>query len=215
MKNRKLRIVNYVLAVCNLLLAAVFYSFLPDRIPMNWGTDGTVSYNDKYQIFFMCGMAVLLALVFDVLPHIDPRKQNYQKFGSYYDGFCIFMQLFLLAITGIVLTESLRPGTLSVPTLSMLGVGILFLFVGNIMPKIKSNFYIGVKTPWTLSSEDVWRRVHRLGGKCFFLAGIILIVCAFLPSQEFAFWLTFICIMVICLLPVVMSYIWWRKEQKA
>lgn len=215
MKNRKLRIVNYALAVCNLLLAAVFYPSLPDQIPMNWGTDGTVSYNDKYELFLMCGMAVLFAFLFDILPHIDPRKKNYQKFGPYYDGFCIFMQIFLLLMTGIILTESFRPGTLSVPMIVMLGIGILFLFLGNIMPKLKSNFYMGIRTPWTLSSEEVWRKTHRLGGKCFFLSGLLMIGCAFLPSLELAFWITMACILVMCLIPTVMSYIWWRREQNS
>ena len=215
MKNPKLRIVNYVLAICNLGLAAVLYPALPDQIPMNWGIDGTVSYNDKIQLFMLCGMSVLVAVMLDVLPHIDPRKKNYQKFGSYYDGFCIFMQAFLLGMTGIVLTESFRPGTISVPVVVMIIVGILFLFLGNMMPKVKSNFYMGIKTPWALSSDEVWRKTHRLGGKCFFLSGLIMIVSAFLPNQQFTFWLTMVCVLVACFIPGVMSYVWWRQEQKS
>lgn len=214
MKNSKLRIISYVLAICNLGLAAVLYPALPDQIPMNWGTDGTVSYNDKVQLFMLCGMAVLVAVMLDILPHIDPRKKNYQKFGSYYDGFCIFMQAFLLAMTGIVLTESFRPGTISVPVVVMIVVGILFLFLGNMMPKVKSNFYMGIKTPWALSSDEVWRKTHRLGGKCFFLSGLIMIVSAFLPNQQFTFWLTMACVLIACFIPGVMSYVWWRQEQK-
>lgn len=215
MKSKKLRIVNYIIAVCNLLTAAVFYPSLPERIPMNWGTDGSVSYNDKIQIFAMCGMAVLFAFLFDVLPKIDPRRKNYQKFGSYYDGFCIFMQLFLYIMTGIILVEAFRPGTVSVPMITMLLVGVLLLFIGNIMPKIKSNFYMGIKTPWALSSEEVWYKTHRLGGKCFFLCGIVMILSAFLPSKESAFWITMAVIMIACLVPGIMSYVWWRQEQRS
>lgn len=214
MKNRKFRITVYLLAAFNLLSMAVLYPFLPEQIPMNWGIDGSVDYSDKYQIFLMCGMAVLFAVLFDILPKIDPRKKNYQKFGSYYDGFCVLMQVFMLAMNGIILTETFRPGTVSVPTITLTIIGILFLFIGNIMPKIKSNFYMGIKTPWSLSSEEVWRKTHRLGGKCFFLAGIVMIVCSFLPFRELAFWGSFAVIMIACLIPGIMSYVWWKQEQK-
>ncbi|MBS6396096.1 MAG: SdpI family protein [Clostridiales bacterium] len=214
MKNTRLRILNYIVAVVNLALSAVMYPSLPDQIPMNWGFDGTVSYSSKSQLFLMCGMAVFFAFLFDVLPHIDPRKKNYQKFGSYYDSFCIIMQFFLLAMTGMILTESLRPGTVSVPTVVNVGVGLLLLFLGNIMPKIKSNFYMGIKNPWTLSSDEIWYRTHRLGGKCFFLAGMIMMGSAFFPSQKAVYWITFICVMLACIIPSIMSYIWWRQEQK-
>jgi uncharacterized membrane protein len=214
MKNPRLRILNYVLAVCNVLLAAFFYPYLPAMIPMNWQLNGSIaSYSEKYQLFLMSGLAVLLALLFDFLPHIDPRKKNYQKFGGYYDSFCIVMQLFLIAMTGIVLTESFRPGTLSVPTVIFLFLGFLFIFIGNMLPKVKSNFYMGFKTPWTLSSDEIWRKTHRLGGKCFFLAGLIVIICAFLPWKAFANLLVLCSILILTLIPTVMSYIWWRKEQ--
>lgn len=215
MKNRKSRIAVYLLALFNLLSAAVLYPFLPDQVPMNWGIDGSVDYNDKYQLFLMCGLAVLLAVLFDILPKIDPRRKNYQKFGSYYDAFCVLMQVFMLAMNGIILTETFRPGTVSVPTITSMVVGILLLFIGNIMPKIKSNFYMGIKTPWSLSSEKVWYKTHRLGGKCFFLAGIVMIVSSFLPWQEFAFWGSFVIVMIACLIPCVMSYVWWKQEQDA
>lgn len=213
MKSPRLRIVNYILAVCNLALAAILYPALPEQIPMNWGANGSVSYSDKYQIFQMCGMAVLFAVMFDVLPKIDPRKKNYQKFGSYYDGFCVFMQAFLLGMTGIILTESFHPGTISVSVVVLIAVGILFLFIGNFMPKIKSNFYMGIKTPWALSSEEVWRKTHRLGGKCFCIAGLIMIVGAFFSDQVFSFWLTMICVMISVTIPTVMSFVWWKQEQ--
>lgn len=215
MRNTKLRIVNYVIAVCNLLLAGVFYPLLPDRIPMNWSFDGTAAYSAKYEIFLMCGMGILIAFLLDVLPKIDPRRQNYQKFSSYYDSFCIVIQLFLLAMTGIILTESFRPGTVSVQYVVMLAVGLLFMYIGNIMPKFKSNFFCGVKTPWALSSEEIWRKSQRLGGKCFFIAGILIIFSMLLPGSEAAFAVVMAAVFAAVLIPSVMSYVWWRQEQNS
>lgn len=213
MKNKTYRIINYVIAACHLLLVAVCYSSLPAKIAMNWSMDGTASYSNKAELFAMCGMTVFFAFLFDFLPRIDPRRKNYEKFGSYYDGFCIFMQIFMLLMTGIVLNEAYRPGTISVPMVCMLMVGVLFLYIGNMMPKVKSNFYMGIKTPWALSSEEVWRKTHRLGGKCFFVCGILMIGCAFVPNLKVSFWLTMICVFVIAMIPSIMSYIWWRREQ--
>lgn len=213
MKNRKLRIVNYLLSLGGVLLTAFCYPSLPEQIPMHWNIDGSVTYNSKGQIFLMCGMAVFFAFMVDVLPKIDPRRKNYRKFDAYYDSFCVIMQIFMLAMNGIILLESFRPGTVSVPMVTMTGVGILFLFIGNILPKIKSNFYMGIKTPWALSSDEVWRKTHRLGGKCFFLAGLFMLISAFLPSRKSVYLGTFLCVMTACILPGIMSYIWWKREQ--
>ena len=72
---------------------------------------------------------------------------------------------------------------------------------------------MGIKTPWALSSDEVWRKTHRLGGKCFFVCGFLMFACAFLPNLKIAFLMTMITILIITIIPTVMSYIWWKKEQ--
>ena len=214
MKNPKMRILTYLMAAAGLLLAAVLYPRLPEQIPTNWNLDGSVTYGGRYTIFLTSGTGLVLAVLFDVLPKIDPRRENYQKFGGYYDLFCVLMEVFLLVMNGIILTETFRPGTLSVPMTVMLGTGFLFLFIGNAMPKFRSNFYMGIKTPWTISSEEVWRKTHRLGGKCFFAAGLVSILIAFLPLDStvlFGLYTAFL--LISCLAPAVLSYFWWRQEQ--
>lgn len=212
MKNRKLRILTYVLALAGILLTAVLYPSLPEQIPTHWNLDGTVTYGERYTIFFLSGMGLLFAVMFDVLPKIDPRRQNYEKFGRFYDLFCVLMEFFLLIVNGVILTETLRPGTLSVPMVTMLSIGVLFVVIGNFMPKFKSNFYMGIKTPWTLSSEEVWRKTHRLGGRCFCLSGLLFLICAFLPGSAINFCV--IVVLIACFIPGFMSWIWWRQEQK-
>lgn len=212
MKNRKLRILTYVLALAGILLAAVLYPLLPEQIPTHWNMDGTVTCGSRNTIFITAGMGLLFAVMFDILPKIDPRRSNYEKFGSFYDMFCVLMEIFMLIVNGIIITETLRPGTLSVPTAIMSGTGILFVIIGNFMPKFKSNFYMGIKTPWTLSSDEVWRKTHRLGGRCFFLSGLLLILCAFLPGSIHH--ICIIAVLIACFIPGFMSWIWWRQEHK-
>lgn len=212
MKNRKLRILTYLLALAGILLTAALYPILPEQIPTNWNMDGTVTYGSRYTIFITAGMGLLFAVLFDILPKIDPRRKNYEKFGRFYDLFCVLMEIFMLMINGVIITETLHPGTLSVPMFILLSTGILFVVIGNFMPKFKSNFYMGIKTPWTLSSDEVWRKTHRLGGRCFFLSGLLFIICAFLPESLIS--LCVIAVLIACFIPGLMSWIWWRQEQK-
>lgn len=216
MKNRKLRILSYLLAAISLLLAILLYPSLPDKIPTHWDINGTVTYSGKSAIFLTGSLGLIVAVLIDFLPRIDPRRRNYQKFNKYYDLFCVFMQLFLLIINLVTIVETYRLGTLSVPTFTIFAIGFLFLLTGNIMPKFKSNFYMGIKTPWTLSSEEVWHKTHRLGGKCFFIAGLLCLIFPFLPLEHTViysfFFLSFI--LIATFIPAVMSYFWWRQEQK-
>ena len=174
MKNPKLRILNYVIPLIALLVSIVCYFRLPDQIALSWDLNGAASYEAKWHLFLMSGMGLAFAILFDILPHVDPKKKNYSKFEHFYDQFCIFMQLFLFGMTVITLVENFHPGTVNIPLVVTIAIGILFLFIGNELPKVKSNFFMGIRTPWALCSEENWRRTHRLGGKCFFTAGIIV-----------------------------------------
>ena len=211
MKNPKLRILNYLIPVVGLIIAAVCYFRLPGQITMSWDINGVPSYEEKWHLFLMSGVGVAMAVLFDLLPHIDPRRKNYGKFEHFYDQFCIFMQLFLFFITVIVLAENFHPGTVNIPLVVVLAVGVLFLFIGNELPKVKSNFFMGIRTPWALCSEENWRRTHRLGGKCIFTAGILIILTAWIPNQELVFGIMLALILVSCLVPTLMSYLWYRR----
>lgn len=213
MKSKTLRIVNYLLAAFNLLVVLILYAKLPAQIPMSWDFGGTITaMEDKWQIFLLSGMALILAMLFDLLPHMDPRKKNYDKFSGFYDRFCIFMQLFMLLCTAIVLTEGLRPGTFQIPKVLLLTIAVLFLFLGNALPKVKSNFFIGIRTPWALSNEENWRKTQRLAGKCFFSAGLLLLPAIWIKNQWIMAAVLFILLFAACLIPSIMSYLWYRKE---
>ena len=213
MKSRSMRIAVYGVAVLILATTAILYPNLPDKIPMHWGFDNTVRYDGKSGIWGIACMALVFAVLFDLMPKIDPRKKNYEKFGSYYDGFCLFMQLFILVMWGIIMIETYRPGTISVGKSVTVLCGVLFLFIGNMLPKAKSNFYLGIKTPWTLSDDDIWRRANRLGGKMMFAAGAVSIAAAFVLSGNYLATVFFIIIMAACTIPCIMSYIWWRRKE--
>ena len=162
----------------------------------------------------MAALSPVFAVLFPVLAKIDPRRRNYEKFGGAYQGFMIVMQLFLLMMNGIVISEALYPGRISVSTVVTVGVGLLFVFLGNIMPKVKSNFYMGARTPWTLSDPDVWFKTNRLGGFMFFVSGIVISICPFIFSDKVTFGIMMIAVTVTAVVPIVMSYIWYRQKHR-
>lgn len=212
MKNKKLRTITYLLAAAGLLITAFAYPGLPDLIPTNWGFNGDITYSPKIQIWLCCGLLPLMALLFDFMPRIDPRRRNYEKFACYYDSFCVFIQVFLLLMLGITLSESFYPGNISVGKIVTVVISVLFMFLGNIMPKIRSNFYMGIKTPWTLSDEEIWRKTHRLGGKTMFAAGVLSLLVGFPLAGSRTSFIIIAFLVGGMLIPVVMSFIWWRQK---
>lgn len=212
MKSKKLRILNYTLAAIGILITAAVYSRLPEQIPTNWGFNGIVTYSPKSRIWLCCGLLPLMAFLFDYLPQIDPRRRNYVKFNAYYDTFCVFLQVFLLIMLGITLSESFFPGHISVGKIVTLAIGVLFMFIGNIMPKIKSNFYLGIKTPWTLSDEEIWLRTHRFAGKTMFAAGAAAVILGWSITDRWSGYVIVAMLLASAFVPCLMSYIWWRQK---
>ena len=210
MKTTKALLV-WALALAPLVITAALYSSLPDMIPMHWGAGGTVRYDSKVNIWWLAGLSPAMAGLFMLLPKIDPLKKNYEKFRGVYDSIVIVMMLFMLGVVGLVLSESFNPGRLEVEFLAVAAIGLLFVFLGNIMPKVKSNFFVGVRTPWTLSSTEVWNKTHRLAGFVWFFGGLLVLAAGFLLRGTALFTVFGVIIAVMTLIPVVMSYIWFKN----
>ena len=212
-KITKRQIFVWVLALTPLVLIAAAYGRLPDRVPMQWDFGGQVGYEPKWHLWITAGLAPLFAVLLYFLPALDPKKRNYSKFSGSYVGFQIVMMLFLLVMNGICVVEALRPNTLDIPMVVCLGVSLIMVYIGNIMPKFRMNWYCGIKTPWTLSSESVWTRTHRLGGRLFFAAGLIGLLGSFVPNNTARFVLVLVPILAAAIIPAVFSYLWFRAEQ--
>lgn len=212
-KNAK-RLIIWGLAMVPLLIIGIFYSSLPAQIPIHWSLDGSVQYGSRSTIWINGSMGILLAILFPILRKIDPRSKNYDKFGKYYDDFQIFMMLFFIVITAVIVSESMKLGRINVEMVIVLLVGVLFTIIGNMMPKFKNNFFIGIRTPWTLANEEVWNRTHRLGGIMWFFGGLVIIATAILLSGSVLFVIFTGVTLVISIVPIFMSYFWFREIKK-
>ena len=116
-------------------------------------------------LWLLAGIGPLMALALQFVPRIDPKRDNYVKFQRYYDQFAIFLELFFLAVFGLSVAESLRPGTVSIGRMVTALVSVLLVLLGNMMGKIKHNYFFGIRTPWTLADPDVWVRTPLPGRK--------------------------------------------------
>jgi len=196
-------------------LAATWYAWdqLPPRMATHWDAFGHVNgYSPRaFGALFAPALIVALTLLFQVLPALDPRHRNYEKFIGTYWGIANCVLLFVGLIHVMMLANALGY-PVAMTRVAPLGMGMLFIALGNILPRVEPNWFVGIRTPWTLSSDTVWRKTHRTGGWTFFLAGCALLIEAVIPLGNF--WPAMvITIAVAALIPVVQSFILWKGEQ--
>ena len=205
---------SYLLGILPIIIMLSMYSKLPELVPTQWNGSGVSEYGQKWELIPLSCIGLIMAIGMPFMKKIDPKKDNYKKFTKSYENTILAVQAFLLFMIAIVVFESLYPNSLMVTKMVISGVGILFIFIGNMMPKIKSNFFTGYKNPWTLSNEVVWNKTHRLGGKFFFLEGIILFIVGLYSPSSWVTPVVMSTILMVCFIPTTMSYIWFQKELK-
>ena len=171
----------WALFVVSLIIALVVYKDLPEQIPVHWGIKGEVDGWGSRLFIFLGPAATLLMIVFAEIRRIDPHKQNYEKFRKpYYTVYFVVSLIFLLI--ELVTIAYVKGIIIDLSVVLSVAIGILFIIMGNVMPKFKHNYFAGIRTSWTLANEDVWYETHRFGGRVWFICGILMVVCAFLPT---------------------------------
>jgi uncharacterized membrane protein len=202
-----------VLVVIAALAASVFtYQNLPDTIPTHWDLEGNVNgWSSRFWGAF--GLPLIMVAVYAVmrfLPLIDPRRENYAKFQGAYEGIILTVLVFMFAMHVLVLRAATGHG-FSMEKVMPIGLGLLFIAIGNLLPRARSNFFVGIRTPWTLSSEKSWEKTHRLGGYVFVIVGILMAVSSFMPIETG--WPIVAGLTAVAMLGlVVYSYVAWRDD---
>ncbi len=213
MKSKKAILLMWIVSLLPFVLVAIAWPYLPERIPGHWGLNGQIDrYDAPATLWLMCAIGPLLSLGMQFLPRLDPKRENYEKFQLYYDFFGPLVPLLLLLCIAVTLSESLWPGRINVARAIGLMVGVLFLIIGNMMGKVKTNWFMGFRTPWALSDPDVWNKTQRLGGWTFFLSGLSALVLSLLAPEEIFFVVFFAILIVGLVLTYVMSWKWFREK---
>ncbi|AXM87746.1 hypothetical protein CI793_08675 [Anoxybacillus ayderensis] len=172
-----------ILIACSYVLSLLAIPFLPDEVAIHWNVAGEADgFTNKWwgALLFPIFLTGIVSLIL-FLPKVDPRKENYEKFEKVYRIFLHVFVLFLFSIHVVTLAYNIGI-PVQVDVVVPIGVGVLFIALGNYMPKIKPNYFFGIRTPWTLENEEVWQKTHRVGGKVFVMMGVFIMLTVFATS---------------------------------
>lgn len=194
------------------IFALAVYARLPQRVPSHWNLQGEVDgWLDKpwgpfVQPLVATGMLALLWL----LPRIDPRRANVERFAEDRRLLVNLMILFFAVVQAATFAHALG-WPVQVERVVMASIGLLLVGLGNYLPRIRSNWFMGIRTPWTMDNERVWRATHRIGGRTFVAAGLVMALAALLPEPVRA-WAAGAALAVAVVVPLVYSYVAYRRD---
>jgi uncharacterized membrane protein len=193
--------------------SAIVYPRLPETIPTHWNMDGQPDGWSSRAFGAWITPVILLGMwaLFRLLPAIDPRGANYAKFGGAFEAIIDSLMLFLLGMHIVILRAGLGY-PVQIERIVPFGVGVLLIVIGNLLPRCRPNWFVGIRTPWTLSSDRVWEKTHRFGGRVFVAAGFLIVIAALLWVQ----WVHLVLITVVPLATaavLIYSYLEWKREQ--
>jgi len=213
MNIRKSGIIIFGIILLSFIISIYFYPQMPERIASHWNAQGQVDgYMSRFWgLFLMPFVLVGLALLFTAIPRIDPLKTNIEKFRKYYDGFTILFFIFMLSIHFQIIFWNL--GIKISPNIIVpIGIGLLFFYTGVLCDNAKRNWSIGIRTPWTLSSERVWDKTHKIGGRLFKIAGVIAFIGIFF--ERYAIFFILVPVFLLAIYTFIYSYFEYQKEVK-
>lgn len=208
----KTELPQLTLILAMLVLAAASWSSAPGKIPVHWDLSGQPDrYGGKFEGLLLLPLVALgVYLLLLLLPRVDPRRANYALFKGAYLAIRVTILVFLALIYGFVLLW-IGGIQLAVSAVMPILVGLLLIVTGILMNKIQPNWFVGIRTPWTLSSELSWRKTHRLGGWVFTLMGLVFVASGLVGSTA-AFMVALIFLIGGVLFLAIYSYLAWRAD---
>jgi uncharacterized membrane protein len=200
------------------LITAMFVASLvvwpgaPDQIPVHWNIHGSVDrYGSKAEgLLMLPALALGLYLLMRILPKVDPGRANYARFGGTYLILRTGIIVVMAAVHGLVIAWTLQHPIDISRAMPML-VGALFVSFGAVMGKIRPNWFVGIRTPWTISSKQAWIRTHRLGGWLFVILGMLFVTAGMARVSWFSYFVMGSVLAVVAVL-FVYSYLVWRQD---
>jgi uncharacterized membrane protein len=204
-----------------LWLLPLFYLFtaypvLPSSLPVHYGINGQPDrYGSRNEfvlvVLMLQAVAAIMYLLIKFLPRIDPkRKARYSQntFGKLSLAILIFITLINLTFIYSAVHIEFKMQKLMYPM-----IGLLFAYLGNIMHSIKPNYFVGIRTPWTLESEETWRKTHQLAGKIWLPGGVFIAFISLLLSPRSVSIFFSVMVFFMALIPVIYSYVYFKKHQ--
>jgi uncharacterized membrane protein len=202
------------IALMALVIAATVaaYPHLPSVVPMHWDAHGHVNgWGPKWTLFVLDpGAMAGILLLFSVLPWLSPKHFEVDTFRSTYLYIMVAILAMLAYVHALILAASLS-WVVDVSRAIMGGVSLLVALTGNVLGKVRRNFFVGVRTPWTIANEHVWNATHRFAARTFFAGGLAGLACAILGAP---FWASLAAILTGALAPAVYSLILYKQLER-
>ncbi len=185
---------------------------LPLQVPMHWGINGQVDrWGDRNNMIWLGALGSIIWVLMTWIPNIDPGRANYKRFGKSYRilrGIMVVLMLFLSWITVIASMNS----SLNMVLFIKIFMGITLVVIGNLLTRIRPNWFTGIKTPWTLADPVIWKKTHRVGGYLMVAAGISFIISAFVLPGPRGFWIPITVLLGGVAFDIVYSAVLWKKS---
>jgi uncharacterized membrane protein len=216
MSTRTTTIIVLILIAAATIAGLLLWNQFPDQMASHWNekdqVDGTLS---KFWGVFMMPLVTLgLFLLFLVIPNIDPLKANIAKFRGVFNLFITFFIGFMVYIHALTLIWNLGYTGFALSKAMLPAMGLLFILIGSMLRQAKRNFFIGIRTPWTLSSDTVWDKTHQLGAVLFMASGVLAFIGGFFGGMT-AFWFLLVPLIGSTIFLLVYSYVLYQRETKA
>ncbi len=216
MSTRTTTIVVLIMIAAAILAGLLLWNRLPDPMASHWDVNDQVNgYTSKLAGVLMVPLITLgIFLLFLVVPSIDPLKANIAQFREAFNLFIILMVAFMLYVYGLSLAWNLGFTDFRMSGAMLPAVGLLFIFIGFMLRQARRNFFIGIRTPWTLSSDRVWNETHRIGAVLFMISGALAFLGGFFGGTT-AFWFMFAPIIGSTVFLLIYSYVLYQGETKS
>lgn len=194
---------------------ARIWNSLPEKVPMHWNYDGEIDrWGEKYTLIILVFfLTIFLYIILLFIPKIDPKKRL-EIMGNKFYQLKVVLLLFFTCLAFIIIYFSQNQ---VIPNQSLLYMpaGILFIALGNYFKVIQPNYFMGIRTPWTLENKEVWKATHKLAGKIWMLGGFIIIISCLIFPKEIAKYSLIAATIINVFVPIVFSYFKFKKIEKA
>lgn len=210
----KTEIAAAILVIFSFALSAYFYPMMQDSVVTHWNEFGVANgwMGKEVGLFISPAITAIAAALMIIIPKLDPKRENIEKFRRYYDGFVLLVISFLIYVHTITLVYNAGYPINTIQYLSP-GFAALIIYCGKLLEMAKPNWSIGIRTPWTLSSDAVWEKTHKLGAKLFHTSGWVALLGIVFP--DLAIILIVVPLLVSAVVCVAYSYFEYEKERKA
>lgn len=193
---------------------ATIWNKLPDQVPTHFNVEGVADdWSNKTSLLFMPGaIGIGIYILMLIIPALDPKKKLQQMGGKYYT-LRLILTLFMSLLSTYLLFATYA-GNIKNPNMLFALLGAFFAVMGNYFQAMRPNYFIGIRTPWTLESENVWKKTHRLGGPLWMAGGILIVIFSFIVRDNKAFAIAFgAMLFIMVIVPVIYSYTEFQKEK--